>query len=40
METALDLLEEAREELGKGNVRQAAEKLWGAAALAVKAHAY
>ncbi len=37
---AEDLLEEAREELGKGNVRQAAEKLWGAAALAVKAYAY
>jgi len=40
VEAAEDLLEEAREELGKGNVRQAAEKLWGAAALAVKAYAY
>jgi len=40
LEAAEDLLEEAREELGKGNVRQAAEKLWGAAALAVKAYAY
>ena len=40
IEAAEDLLEEAREELGKGNVRQAAEKLWGAAALAVKAYAY
>jgi hypothetical protein len=39
-EAAGDLLEEAREELGKGNVRQAAEKVWGAAALAVKAYAY
>ncbi|MCE4603104.1 MAG: PaREP1 family protein [Desulfurococcales archaeon] len=37
---AEDLLEEAREELEKGNIRQAAEKLWGAAALAVKAYAY
>ncbi|MEB3846488.1 MAG: PaREP1 family protein [Desulfurococcales archaeon] len=40
VEAAEDLLEEAREELGKGNVRQAAEKLWGAAALAVKAYAF
>ncbi len=40
IEAAMELLEEAREELGKGNVRQAAEKLWGAAALAVKAYAY
>ena len=40
VEAAEDLLEEAREELGKGSVRQAAEKLWGAAALAVKAYAY
>ena len=40
VEAAEDLLEEAREELGKGNVRQAAEKLWGTAALAVKAYAY
>ena len=40
LEAAEDLLEEAREKLGKGNIRQAAEKLWGAAALAVKAYAY
>ena len=40
VEAAGDLLREAREELGKGNVRQAAEKLWGAAALAVKAYTY
>ena len=38
-EAARDLLEQARGELGKGDVRQAAEKLWGAAALAVKAYA-
>ncbi len=38
-EAALQLLDEAREELDKGNVRQASEKLWGAAALAVKAYA-
>ena len=40
IDAAQDLLGEARGELGKGNVRQAAEKLWGAAALAVKAYAY
>ncbi len=40
IEVAEDLLGEAREELGRGNVRRAAEKLWGAAALAVKAYAY
>ena len=40
IEAALDLLEEAREELGRGDARQAAEKLWGAAALAVKAYAW
>jgi hypothetical protein len=40
IEAAKDLLREAREELEKKNVRQAAEKLWGAAALAVKAYAY
>ena len=39
VEAARDLLEEARRELSKGNVRQAAEKVWGAAALAVKAYA-
>lgn len=31
--------ERARKELGKGDLRQAAEKLWGATALAVKAYA-
>ena len=40
VEAAEELLEEAREELQKNNVRQAAEKVWGAAALAVKAYAY
>jgi len=39
VEAAEELLGEAREELEKGNVRQAAEKLWGAAALAIKAFA-
>jgi len=40
IEAAMDLLGQARGELGKGDVRQASEKLWGAAALAVKAYAY
>ena len=40
VEASKSLLEEAKEELGMGNVRQAAEKLWGAAALVVKAYAY
>ena len=35
-----ELLEQARDELGKGNVRQAAEKVWGATALAVKAYVF
>ncbi len=39
IEAAEELLEQALDELGKGDVRQAAEKLWGAAALAVKAYA-
>ncbi len=34
-----ELLAEARRELEGGDVRQAAEKVWGAAALAVKAYA-
>ena len=39
IEVAEELLEQAREELQKGDVRQAAEKLWGAVALTVKAYA-
>ena len=38
-EAARELLEQAREELARDDTRQAAEKLWGAAALAVKAYA-
>ena len=38
-EASRDLIEQALEELRRGNVRQAAEKVWGAAALAVKAYA-
>jgi len=34
-----DLVAQAREELEKGDLRQASEKVWGACALAVKAHA-
>ncbi|AEM38639.1 PaREP1 family protein [Pyrolobus fumarii 1A] len=40
IEAAYLLLQEAREEAEKGNVRQAAEKIWGAAALAIKAYAW
>lgn len=39
IEASQTLLREAKEELRRGNVRQAAEKVWGAAALAIKAHA-
>ncbi len=39
IEVSAELLRKAREELEGGDVRQAAEKLWGAAALAVKAYA-
>jgi len=39
IEAASSLLEEGREELEKGDLRQAAEKVWGAVALAVKAYA-
>ncbi len=39
-ETAEFLLKQATEELAKGDLRQASEKIWGAAALAVKAVAY
>lgn len=39
IEAAQELLGEARKELGKGGLRQAAEKLWGVAALTVKAYA-
>ena len=36
---AENLVEQAYEELDKGDLRQAAEKLWGATALAIKAYA-
>ncbi len=38
-EAARDLLGQARDELRRGDARQAAEKAWGAAALVVKAYA-
>jgi len=37
--SAQQLLDEAANGLAKGNLRQASEKIWGACALAVKAHA-
>ncbi|MEM2693906.1 MAG: PaREP1 family protein [Nitrososphaerota archaeon] len=39
LEGARQLLERAAEELSRGDLRQAGEKVWGACALAVKAHA-
>ena len=39
IEAAETLLGQARDELRRGDVRRAAEKLWGAAALAIKAYA-
>jgi len=39
IEASEELLTEARKKLEKGNVRQATEKVWGSAALAVKAYA-
>jgi predicted nucleotidyltransferase len=39
-EAVLELLREAEAELAKGDLRQASEKIWGAAAFAVKAFAY
>lgn len=40
VEAAEELVERAEDELKKGDVRQAAEKVWGAAALADKAYAW
>ena len=40
IETARELLQQAYRELEEGNIRQAAEKLWGATALAIKAYAW
>ena len=39
VDAANSLLNQTMDELGKGEVRQAAEKAWGAGALAVKAYA-
>ncbi len=39
LESAYQLLNQAKEELRRGNLRQASEKLWGSCALAIKAHA-
>ncbi len=38
VEAANDLIRQARTELGRNNFRQASEKIWGAAALAIKAY--
>jgi uncharacterized protein (UPF0332 family) len=39
LEGAVELLERAEAELMRGELRQASEKIWGACALAIKAHA-
>ena len=39
IESASALLEQAKEELQKGDLRQSSEKVWGACALAIKTHA-
>jgi len=39
IEASKELIEDAKKELEKGDIRQAAEKVWGAAALAIKAYA-
>ena len=38
-EASLELLEQAKEELEKGDLRQASEKIWGATSLIIKAYA-
>jgi len=40
IESAAELLNEAINEISRENIRQAAEKIWGATALAIKAYAY
>jgi len=40
LHAAQEFLEQAKRELEKENLRQTSEKIWGAAALAIKAHAY
>ncbi|MDJ0269473.1 MAG: PaREP1 family protein [Aigarchaeota archaeon] len=40
IEAAHELIAQAGRELEEGSYRQASEKIWGAAALAIKAHAY
>ena len=39
LEGAEELLKQASEEVKRGNLRQASKKIWGACALAIKAHA-
>jgi hypothetical protein len=39
IESASALIQQAEEELQKGDLRQASKKVWGACALAIKAHA-
>ena len=39
IEASIDLIRQAEKELERGDLRQASEKIWGACALAIKAHA-
>lgn len=40
LEASKDLIRRAKDELARGDLRQASEKIWGSAAMAVKAAAY
>jgi hypothetical protein len=40
IDAAREMLEQAKKELGSGDLKQVSKKIWGAATLAVKAHAY
>ncbi len=40
VDAAYELIDQARSELTKSNISQAAEKIWGAAALTIKAYAW
>jgi uncharacterized protein (UPF0332 family) len=40
IDAAREMLEQAKKELGSGDLKQVSKKIWGAAALALKAHAY
>ncbi|MEM1611075.1 MAG: PaREP1 family protein [Sulfolobales archaeon] len=39
IEASIDIIRQAEKELERGDLKQALEKIWGACALAIKAHA-